>query len=189
MGDIRDNPPLPKTVDVTITFGASPMIRSVTEVSGIHVVATDGRELSGQPLRGFAAVASHLERHLRYSDEPIRGEVEQKDGWLELTAIWVDDKLIDGDGADISPRYDDDDDESLTYDPADYAALLATDYFGRIRVQPMTALATAWIKEQAFSGVEWDGDCLIVDVGGIAEGAAAAKRDGRTFYHKPSAAE
>jgi hypothetical protein len=57
--------------------------------------------VAGGIVRGFGAVTSFVERKLRDEYEPLRGRVEQHDGWMEVTAIWDEDRLIDGDGANI----------------------------------------------------------------------------------------
>lgn len=107
--DPRDDGP-PEEIDVTIdTRSSRTSWRCVIEIDGTLVTAGDGRSLAGSAVRGFGAVASVMERKLRDEYEPLLGTVEQRDGWLEVTAIWDDDRLIDGDGANIVAENPDDD--------------------------------------------------------------------------------
>lgn len=107
--DPRDDGP-PEEVDVTIdTRSSRTSWRCVIEINGALVTAEDGRTMTDGVVRGFGAVASVMERRLRDEYEPLRGMVEQRDGWLEVTAIWDGDRLIDGDGANIVAENPDDD--------------------------------------------------------------------------------
>lgn len=109
MADPQSDAP-PEEIDVTIdTRSVRTSWRCVIEIDGALVTAEDGRTMTGGIVRGFGAVASVMERKLRDEYEPLLGTVEQRDGWLEVTAIWDDDRLIDGDGANIVAENPDDD--------------------------------------------------------------------------------
>ena len=105
----HSNSPPPQAI--SIEFETYPMARSrfVAEVEGASILAADGRVLTGQLLVGHGAIAGVMERQLRDQVGPYRGIVVQRDGYLEMEAIWDDDRLIDGDGADIAEVSDLDD--------------------------------------------------------------------------------
>lgn len=105
----HSNPPPLEAI--SIEFETYPMaISSFTaEIKGASILAADGRILTGQLLIGHGAVAGVMERQTRDEVGPYRGIAVQRDGYIEIEAIWDGDRLIDGDGADIAEAFESDD--------------------------------------------------------------------------------
>lgn len=98
----HQNPPPPEAI--SIEFDTGHLVRSICtmEVEGAWIRADDGREFTGQLLVGYNTVAAVMERQLRDEVGPFRGIVIQRQGHLEMEAIWDGDRLINGDGWDMA---------------------------------------------------------------------------------------
>lgn len=107
----HQNPPPPEAIP--IAFETGHLVRSLCtmEVDGAWIRADDGREFTGQRLVGYNAVAAVMERQLRDETGPFRGIVIQRQGYLEMEAIWDGEYLIDGDGTNLAIG-DDSDEEA-----------------------------------------------------------------------------
>jgi hypothetical protein len=98
----HQNPPPPEAI--SIEFDTGHLVRSICtmEIEGAWIRADDGREFTGQKLVGYNAVAAVMERQLRDEAGPFRGIVIQRQGYLEMEAVWDGERLIDGDGSDLA---------------------------------------------------------------------------------------
>ena len=102
------NPPVPRAISIEFETYPAARSRFTAEVEGATIIAEGGRVLSGQRLIGDGAVAGVIERQTRDQTGSYRCIAIQRDGYLEIEAIWDGDCLVDGDGADIAEVFEPD---------------------------------------------------------------------------------